>query len=121
MPHSTIYWEAAWANLSAAQASMATIALRLPGLMSVGLTQDPGHLREAHMMVAEKTTAAIEGSMAAALSVQKLWLDAMFGKLTLSASLASPATIAMAASGPAHQAVAANAERLRKQALGRLR
>lgn len=116
-----IYWEAAWANLSAAQASAATIALRMPGLMSVGLTQDPSHMREAHLMVAEKTSAVIEGSMAAALSVQQLWLDAMFGRLTLSASFAGPMTVAMAASGPAHQAVAANAKRLRTQALNRLR
>ncbi len=111
-----LFVEAAFAQVTAAQAACATIAFRLPILAQAAAAGDASAQREARLMVREKVAAAIEGSVAGTLAMQTVWLDMAFGRMTPARAVTTALAVATAASAPGHRRAAANAKRLTRRA-----
>ncbi len=111
-----MFFDAAFAQVNAAQAAYATIAFRLPILARAAAGGDAASHQEAHLMVHEKVAAAIEGSVAGTLAMQTMWLDMAFGRMTPARAMTTALTLATAVSAPGHRRATANARRLTRRA-----
>lgn len=89
---------------------------RLPVLWSEAMLPHNGR-PESERMVREKISAAVEGSMAAQIEIQQIWMQAALGMMAGNrppSAASSTARLARAALRPSAKRVRANARRLAK-------
>ncbi|MDJ1159869.1 hypothetical protein QNA08_16740 [Chelatococcus sp. SYSU_G07232] len=103
------------ASLDTAEAAATTVALRLPILATAVLAPSPAGLAEARLATFEKVAAVVEGTVAATLAWQKLWLDFACGRVGPRGLQSGLSAIAAAATAPARRRVLANARRLQRR------
>jgi hypothetical protein len=99
--------------LQAGADAAATVAARIPGLLTQGFDPTGAKLRESHRMVHEKMSAVCEGALAAQLAWGGFLFNAALGGVRTPDDLSlALARVAQAAVAPAHRTVRANARRL---------